>query len=440
MAHTTKTTARLRDSISEALGSFVKSRSSTFACGGVVPLIPGGDAVSGSNASTALSLRWDSPTGMGKLSFPVKAATEEQKKSLLKLADDCQPASFGFKGQDVLDESYRKATKMDRSAFSIDFCPYELGIVDTIAQVLLPNAGGNAGTKGVKAELYKLNIYAAPSGFFKPHVDTPRSDTQFGSLVVSLPCHHEGGQLIVRHAEHSVTFDWGASGSGEKVNTSAQWAAFYSDCEHEVLEVTEGHRITLTYNLYYTLGVGDLAGNSPAMDVKSLPLYKKIYEALADAEFMADGGYLGICCQHAYAHSTPEGVKSLPAILKGSDMAVYSIFLALGLDISVRPILSLEDNWFFDFYDINDQNYVGDKLRQIKLTEAGNYEDEDSNEILREFGGKWLKVNWLTHPTSKNVGFVHMTYGNEPGINHVYTYAALFVVIPPAAERLVPKE
>jgi hypothetical protein len=30
-------------------------------------------------------------------------------------------------------------------------------------------------------------IYAAPSGFFKPHVDTPRSPLQFGSLVVSLP-------------------------------------------------------------------------------------------------------------------------------------------------------------------------------------------------------------------------------------------------------------
>lgn len=114
--------------------------------------------MSGSNASTILALRWDSPTGMGKLSFPVKAATEEQKTSLLKLANDCQPASFGFKGEDVLDESYRKATKMDRSTFSIDFCPYELGIVDTIAQVLLPNAGGSAGTKGVKAELYKLNV------------------------------------------------------------------------------------------------------------------------------------------------------------------------------------------------------------------------------------------------------------------------------------------
>jgi len=82
---------------------------------------------------------------------------------LLKLIQDCQPASFGYKGEDVLDTSYRKATKMDRSAFSVDFCPYELGIVDTITQVLLPNAAeGRIASHGVKAELYKLNVRSSP--------------------------------------------------------------------------------------------------------------------------------------------------------------------------------------------------------------------------------------------------------------------------------------
>jgi hypothetical protein len=42
-------------------------------------------------------------------------------------------------------------------------------------------------SRGIRAELYKLNAYSAPSGHFKPHVDTPRSDTQIGSLVVCLP-------------------------------------------------------------------------------------------------------------------------------------------------------------------------------------------------------------------------------------------------------------
>ena len=45
---------------------------------------------------------------------------------------------------------------------------------------------------GVIAELYKLNVYSGPSGMFKPHIDTPRGCTQFGSLVVCLPTEFKG--------------------------------------------------------------------------------------------------------------------------------------------------------------------------------------------------------------------------------------------------------
>ena len=93
----------------------------------------------------------------------------------------------------------------------------------------------------------------------------------------------------MRHAGHSTTFDWGASGSNGKTKTTVQWAAFYSDYAHEVLEVTGGHHITLTYNLFAAPGVGDLAGNSPAMNVKQLPLFNKVKAALDDERFMPKG-------------------------------------------------------------------------------------------------------------------------------------------------------
>ncbi len=53
---------------------------------------------------------------------------------------------------------------------------------------------------GLRAELYKLNVYSGPSGVFKAHVDTPRSDMHIGSLVVCLPVPFEGGALAVRHS------------------------------------------------------------------------------------------------------------------------------------------------------------------------------------------------------------------------------------------------
>lgn len=100
--------------------------------------------------------------------------------------------------------------------------------------------------------------------------------------MVCLPCDHEGGQLVVRHQDQAATFDWSGSGSDIK------WAAFYSDCEHEVLEVTSGHRITLTYNLYMRRGLGEIAGLSQTLDAQQLPAYKEIKDALANPEFMTE--------------------------------------------------------------------------------------------------------------------------------------------------------
>lgn len=62
-----------------------------------------------------------------------------------------------------------------------------------------------------------------------------------------------GGQLKISHQGHDRIFDW-----GNDEPTSIKWAAFYSDCEHEVLEVQSGHRVTLTYNLYVSEQVGGI--------------------------------------------------------------------------------------------------------------------------------------------------------------------------------------
>lgn len=142
----------------------------------------------------------------------------------------------------------------------------------------------------VKAELYKLNIYSAPNGKFKPHVDTPQNEFQIGSLVVSLPSEHKGGQLTVRNPgadSQSVIFDW--SSADEEETACIKWAAFYSDCPHEVHEVTAGHRVTLTYNLYVRCGAGRIAESAPALDPTKLPLYEGLRVALETPIFLNKG-------------------------------------------------------------------------------------------------------------------------------------------------------
>lgn len=138
-----------------------------------------------------------------------------------------------------------------------------------------------------------MKLYSGPSGKFKTHVDTPRSPAQFGSLVVSLPLEHRGGALEVRHKGNTVTFGWSKSKDDTK-GSSIGWAAFYNDCEHEVLKVTKGHRLTLTYNLFCIRGNGQLGGNYPWLDPTHLPLYKTIVSLVQDVDGWHNGEYTQI--------------------------------------------------------------------------------------------------------------------------------------------------
>lgn len=66
----------------------------------------------------------------------------------------------------------------------------------------------------------------------------------FGTLVVSLPSQHVGGEVVVGHENRSCTF---RSSTNSEFGTS--FAAWYSDITHEIKPVTSGHRLVLTYNL-----------------------------------------------------------------------------------------------------------------------------------------------------------------------------------------------
>ena len=92
----------------------------------------------------------------------------------------------------------------------------------------------------------------------------------------------------MRHAGQKLLFDWSASKNKGKT-PAIHWAAFYSDCEHEVFEVTSGHRITLTYNLFVTRGLGHLAGSSKILNTRQLPLYATLRNALAVPRFLRGG-------------------------------------------------------------------------------------------------------------------------------------------------------
>lgn len=229
-----------------------------------------------------------------------------------------------------------------------------------------------------------------------------------GSDANTLP----GGELAVRHAGEEVIFDWSAPNEGRR--KSVKWAAFYSDCEHEVFDVTAGSRVTLTYNLFITRGAGHLAGGPSALDATQLPLYDKLLGALDNPGFLRrgklttlNGGILvtdpplgrvlAIWLTHAYAH-THKDLNFLPDSLKGADMSLYNTAQALGLKCRIVPVMSLPN-----YGDEQPTHIYEPTLRTFNGGASGDF-------TLDEYGPYWgyempeSKITWLNAADEKREG------------------------------------
>lgn len=190
-----------------------ESSKASFACGGSISISKSATAKAKAQAqcSAPINLFWASATddAVHKLTLP-ESSTES---SVEQLAKDCTVASFGRGGQDVVDTAYRQAGKLDITQFASTFHPADFGLLENIEQILVPDMGkkpkDDTHSRKLIAERYKLNVclpfaflitswvqctysVLGPSGHFRTHVDTPRSGSQIGSLVVCLPAAFQG--------------------------------------------------------------------------------------------------------------------------------------------------------------------------------------------------------------------------------------------------------
>ena len=401
-----------------------------------------------------------------------------REAAMIKLLEACSFASYGHKGKDVVDKSYRNAFKLEPDDFITSFQICSTPILQEI-QSIIPTV------VGLKADLYKLNIYAS-GGFFKTHVDTPRSERMFGSLVVCLPTHFNGGELIVRHHEQEIKYDW--SSTATDTSSKLHWAAFFSDIEHEVLPVTEGYRVTLTYNLSY-----HSKSSESTFDVKKYSFYKFLQATLSNPVFMHDGGVLGFNSYYSYVFDTQwadiltdintiedkvdiiqqleevpcdkfihlskdkqvevlrdagiedvnckqvlDGLPSDFPLLKGTDYIVVKSAKSLGLPVCVKPFLSSDG---FDEYadDEVDRRYA---LKDFSLLFGKNMylndEDEDCVHAVTYVGlfgdavctYKSQDITWCQELSCHQPAGVALAYGNNARVKVWYKSAAILIRIP----------
>ncbi|GGP56850.1 hypothetical protein GCM10010278_37470 [Streptomyces melanogenes] len=170
--------------------------------------------------------------GVGELPLPLRAPVTR------KLIAQARQANFGRGEQTLADTSVRDTWEITPDRITLSGPDWQRtlsGVLDRVRTAL-----GLPSTTVLCAEPHALLVYGKGQ-FFLPHQDSEKHDSMVGTLVVSLPSHHTGGELVIEHAGRRIAYQ----ASRERLT----FAAFYADCRHEVKPVTSGYRITLTMNL-----------------------------------------------------------------------------------------------------------------------------------------------------------------------------------------------
>src|ERR1019366_5852878 len=136
--------------------------------------------------------------GAGPISFPVKAP---QAKRMIATA---RPARFGRGEQTLMDLSVRDTWEITPDQVTLTGLDW-----DTILAEVRDGLGLQPRAR-LRAEPHALLVYGTGQ-FFLPHQDSEKDDTMIGTLVVSLPSSHAGGELLIEHNGKTVAYQASAT-------------------------------------------------------------------------------------------------------------------------------------------------------------------------------------------------------------------------------------
>ncbi len=326
--------------------------------------------------------------GVGLISFPVP------KEQVQKMIQKAQQAPYGRGQETLVDVSVRKVWQLSPNDVKISGPSWEECFGWILSRV---KEGLGCQDVLVTAELYKLLIYEEGC-FFLTHRDTEKTAGMFGTLVISLPCPHRGGELVIHHAGREAVVDLSAADISE-----LGFTAFYADCEHEVKLIQEGNRVCLVYNLIQTI-------DSKQANLLTAPLYTKEIDRAASIlkkHLFTDGATkIAWLLEHQYSsaelsfNTLKNGDAALAKVLcKAADQSGCTIHLGI---VHIEEEGSAETDY-------------GYSRNRYRYDEEEDYEDEDSDqdfEIVEVTNKTHYIDGWLdieNHP--QNFGQVPLEEG-----------------------------
>ena len=331
--------------------------------------------------------------GVGRIALPLLPA---QVKPLIKVATH---APYGRGSETIVDTDIRRTWQIEAERVVIEGKHWPR----TFSSIVTRAAEGLGVSGTVTAELYKMLVYEKGS-FFVGHRDTEKAPGMFATLVIALPSQSQGGELVVRHNGREAKLDLQSDDPAE-----IAFAAFYTDCVHEVLPVTAGCRLTLVFNLVRR-GRG-AAPLPPVYDAevkrvkallrswagaKSVPPQEPVDEEASTDELPEKIVYP---LEHAY---TPAELAF--DALKGTDAAVAKVLAVAAPDAGCDLHLALLRIW-----ESGTAEYSGGWRRRYGRSwnrVAGADEDNngDEFEVVEVYDTERLLIEWR-HPDNTEVAF-----------------------------------
>ncbi len=354
-----------------------------------------------------------------------------------------EPAPYGKGRETTVDPDVRLATRLVEGARARvrGFDPSD--VLDTIEAALSPD-------RHLEARLTDVLVYPE-GGHFARHRDTPRSADLIATLIVGLPCEHEGGAFRVDDGSRTCTADW----SGPRPSDELPWIAFYTDVDHEVERVTTGHRVTLVYALTRTDRVREDPSWASRLDVAR--------RHVRDFDGEMKSPLLIGCARHVISL---EGEQPLDVdCLRGSDRAVARVFTDCGYDVVVRACLAMVDLDMFpdraDLAPVDHTAYLGRLARPpgaidpsslgecvvfcaYGIGDGGGYFSEEAMSLLPFLVEGEPRHNYARHLSAgrpdfliretaaatflREIDFSHYGYvGNDAPEHHMYQLAMIEV-------------
>ncbi|KAM0343299.1 hypothetical protein ACHAPU_008749 [Fusarium lateritium] len=285
--------------------------------------------------------------GVGRIPLPL---SESHARRIISKA---RQAPYGKGSDTIVDTAVRNTWELDPTQFKISWSGWT-AYLRNIRSVVAQQMGLNINTT-VHAHLYKMLLYEK-GAMFKAHTDTEKIPGMFGTLVISLPSKHTGGEVVLKHSGETVMY--------ESSKCEVSCAAWYSDVSHEVRPVTSGHRWVLTYNLAIDQSLPPPSAGPQTSEMRAIR--HSIRRWLAQDVESRDSQYVYYVLDHEYTEANTS-YQSLKAV----DLARVGALRQACKGLPVTLFLALLEK-----EEMGEVEFDGSDLQYNYRGAMGEYDDE----------------------------------------------------------------